>query len=191
MKINWRKFRRRLTGLLLGLLALAMVAQSNPFRRLLNPIHYREEIVAAAREFDLDPRLVAAVIRVESKYRASALSPKGAAGLMQIMPDTGTWIAQQMHLDEFLLEHLQDPVVNIRLGTWYLADLHREFDGDLTLVLAAYNGGRGKVREWLASEQWAGGYHQIAQIPFKETRDFVQRVVLNYHLYCEIYPAFR
>lgn len=166
---------------------LLLLLQSNFVLRRIFPIAYRDLITQYAAEYGLDPLLVAAVVQVESKYRPDAVSAKGAIGLMQIMPETGEWIAGQLKLDGFTPSDLSDPATNIRLGTWYLADLNREFDGDPAVVLAAYNGGRGRVREWLASEQWGGGYHEIDNIPFAETREFVRRVYRMYGIYGRLY----
>jgi soluble lytic murein transglycosylase len=150
------------------------------------PLEYREIIFARAAEFQLSPYLVASVIRNESGFRPNATSSQGARGLMQIMPETGEWAARQLDLP-FSLDLLYDPDYNVRLGCWYLSELKQEFAGELVLMLAAYNGGRGNVQKWLNDRQWTGEHHTLEQIPFQETRQYVTKVLRDYSRYERIY----
>jgi soluble lytic murein transglycosylase len=150
------------------------------------PLTYREIIFARSAEFGLSPYLVAAVIRNESGFRPDAKSSQGARGLMQIMPETGEWAAEQIGIP-YSQELLNDPDYNIRLGCWYLSELKHEFAGELVLALAAYNGGRGNVQKWLNSRQWTGEHHTLDQIPFQETRQYVSKVLRDYSRYERIY----
>lgn len=172
--------RRRRLGLLLFfaaiLIALALFNQRWLWRPFY-PIRYRDELVRESRRNGLDPYLVAAIVRTESGWRPSAVSARGAIGLMQIMPETGRWAAQQIGLDGFTEQWLFDPEVNLRIGCWYLAELKREFNDDQVIVLAAYNAGRGNVRQWLNSRRWDGQPENVADIPFQETRAFIARVL--------------
>ncbi len=152
----------------------------------LYPLHYREPLFRYAQENSLDPYLVAAVIRVESRFRPRVTSPRGARGLMQVMPETGRWVAGQMRVP-FDPEMLYDPEYNIRLGCWYLASLHREFDGRIVPALAAYNGGRNNVRKWLETGRWDGSAATLARIPYQETRLYVARVLRDLERYQRIY----
>ena len=186
---NGRK-ARRLTGLLLFAVAVSLLMALAPyFHRIFYPLHYREIIVEHSDRNDLEPQLVAAVIRVESNFNSAAVSKKGARGLMQIMPQTGTWIAGQMGMDDFAPEKLFDPMVNITMGTWYLRDLYRSFNDNAYAALAAYNGGRGHVSRWLEEGIWDGSKENINDIPFSETRNFVMRVKRAYHRYHQLYDA--
>lgn len=150
------------------------------------PLAYREIISRQAREHGLDPFLVAAVIRNESRFRHDVVSSQGARGLMQLMPETARWASEQLRIP-YSLEMLNDPEFNIRLGCWYLASLHQEFGGDTVLALAAYNGGRSNVRRWLDRNQWTGEHTTLAQIPFPETRKYVGKVLRDHKLYRWIY----
>ncbi|HEY8348052.1 MAG TPA: lytic transglycosylase domain-containing protein [Symbiobacteriaceae bacterium] len=152
------------------------------------PLEYENIIFQAAREYGLDPFLVAAVIRTESRFRPGATSPQGARGLMQIMPETGRWAAAQMQIP-YSEELLYDPHYNIRMGCWYLAELHREFGGDTVLALAAYNGGRTNVARWLQMRQWTGEHRTLQQIPFPETRRYVALVLRDHRVYRFIYGS--
>lgn len=140
-----------------------------------------------AAQYDVDPFLVFAIIRAESKYQTWAESPAGAKGLMQIMPDTAAWIAGQMKIKDFKAEDLYDPELNIRMGCWYLSQLEKEFDDSLPLTVAAYNAGRGKVSNWVQSGQWQGSAKDLEDIPFPETRNYVKNVLSNYKAYHAIY----
>ena len=155
--------------------------------RLFHPFRYREEIMAAAAEQQIDPLLIAAVIRTESGFRENAVSPEGARGLMQLMPSTARWIAERNSESGYHPDKLFEPHYNISAGSWYLADLLRQFDGSVVIALAAYNGGRGHVQRWLEEGIWDGSEEGLARIPFGETRDFVRRALDHYRSYRELY----
>ena len=122
---------------------------------------FAREIAAAARNADLDPALLHALIHVESRHQAHALSPKGATGLMQVMPDTGA---------RFGVPHPERSVeANLKAGSLYLRSLMRQFDGRLDLTLAAYNAGEGAVLR-----------HARAIPPYPETRAYVPAVMAKY-----------
>lgn len=112
---------------------------------------------------------------------------KGAVGLMQIMPDTAEWIVSQAKFRPQDEQYLYDPVMNIEIGTWYLNFLLNRYEGDLIKVIAAYNAGPGKVNGWLESQQWSGHRETIEDIPFGETRQYVQRVLYYHDRYKRIY----
>lgn len=153
------------------------------------PTPYRDLVTRYCAEHNVDPFLVTALMRVESRFRPHVVSEKGARGLMQVMPDTGRWVAQELGMDRFDPQMLHDPGVNLRIGTWYLASLEREFGDDRVVVLAAYNAGRGNVRKWLDSSRWTGRAEEIDCIPFPETRDYVRRVLRLYEAYVRVYDG--
>lgn len=181
------KVRRSLTTLLIAAgLAVALSLGGRWLIYRWYPLTYQPIIFQQAREHGLDPYLVAAVIRAESRFRPRAISPQGARGLMQIMPETGKWVADQMNLP-FQPDQLYDPEYNIRIGSWYLSNLVKEFGGDPVLALAAYNGGRTNVQKWLRERQWTGEHHTLDQIPFQETRYYVAAVLRDYQRYLWLY----
>jgi len=151
------------------------------------PLPHRELVLTYAERYKVDPYLVFAVIKAESEFKLEAESARGARGLMQIMPATARWIAGQMKMKDFREEDLLKPELNIEMGCWYLANLNQEFKGHLPLVVAAYNAGRGNVREWLLSGTWNGHQDNIADIPFPETRKYVKVVLTDYEIYRVIY----
>jgi len=168
----------------------ALFVQSEWLGRWIYPISYTEEIKQNAAKYELDPLLIAAIIRVESNYRLKAVSPKGAVGIMQIMPDTAAWILQQ---DDFGRISVQDvgseANAGISLGSWYVKELHRQFKGNLIQSLAAYNAGPGKVRQWIDKGVWDGQEQTIRNIPYGETRHYVQRVMYYYKKYQQVYET--
>jgi soluble lytic murein transglycosylase len=169
------------------LLFLAVVLSFPKWITVFYPLPHQELVFSEAREHNVDPYLVFAIIRAESKFQSSAESAKGAKGLMQIMPETGAWIAEQNRIEDFKLDDLHKPEVNISFGCWYLHSLSREFDNNLPLTVASYNAGRGKVQEWLVNGTWNGERDQINKIPFPETRQYVINVLKNYEAYKAIY----
>ncbi|NLB74081.1 MAG: lytic transglycosylase domain-containing protein [Firmicutes bacterium] len=164
-----------------------LIFHSRWYLRRVYPIHYKDIITQYSREHDVDPFLVTAVIRVESRFHPQALSAKGARGLMQVMPDTGNWIAGELGIGKFDPEMLYDPMTNLNVGTWYLAFLLREYRGDPVTALAAYNAGRGNVSKWIEERRWSGGEGDINSIPFPETREYVKNVLHLYRKYNEVY----
>jgi len=183
-----RKKNFKLKGrLVLLLLLIVLWFHHKDIGRWLYPFPHQEVIHHYADANRLDPLLVAAIIKTESNFQPRATSPKGARGLMQIMPSTGDWISQQINGKPVPPEKLFDVETNVSLGTWYLSDLLGEFKGDLILVIAAYNAGRGNVKNWLHSKHWSGEHQTIDQIPFTETRQYIRRVLWNYKVYHYLY----
>lgn len=175
--------------LLLGVAAIIIlfVVALTPYPwRLLYPLNYQQIIIQEAKQAQLDPSLVAAVINVESRWRADAVSRKGAKGLMQLMPTTAEWIAEKTGQAGVTEQDLFLPETNIRLGVSYLTDLLTHF-GSETLALAAYNGGRGNVKTWLDDGLWDGKQDTIEAIPFGETRRYVLKVEAQRKIYSRIY----
>ncbi len=168
------------------LLVFVLVIISVPFvLRNSFPFHYRELIVEVAHSNGLDPHLVAAVIQVESSFRPEVVSKKGALGLMQIMPDTATWLVSQ-RAEEILAGDLFDPRTNISLGAYYLRYLIDRFP-TLYAALAAYNAGPTNTRRWLDEGLWDGSYERTGGIPFPETKSYVRKVVMIHNLFNLLY----
>ena len=151
------------------------------------PLPHQEYVYKYAAQYNLDPYLVFAVIKAESRFKPEAESKRGARGLMQIMPDTARWIAEQMKMEEFEEEKLLDPETNIRMGCWYLSNLSGEFEGNTPVIVAAYNAGRGNVSQWLQLQIWDGEQKNSENIPFPETRNYVKTVLTDYEIYGIIY----
>jgi peptidoglycan lytic transglycosylase len=136
------------------------------FQRVRYPLKYEQIVRGHARNYQLDPALLAAVIYQESKFRSDAKSSSGAIGLMQLQPDTAKGIATRTGGSRFQTSDLYDPEINVRYGSWYLRHLLDKYDDEKT-ALAAYNAGQRNVDEWRAEGK---------QIQFSETREYVDRV---------------
>jgi soluble lytic murein transglycosylase len=106
---------------------------------------------------------------------------------MQLMPDTAAWIAKQLDDQDFSLERLHEPDMNIRYGTWYLSSLRDEFQGNEVLMLAAYNAGRGNVHEWMDTYGWTMDFSAVDEIPYEETKAYVASVLKNKKKYEALY----
>jgi soluble lytic murein transglycosylase len=181
------KRKKRAGALLIILFAVFLLINTPLVWKWMYPIKYEAEIVKAAKHFEVDPHLVLAIIRSESAFDPSTVSKKGAVGLMQVMPDTAEWVIGQAGFQTPANRSLQDPTLNINIGTWYLSYLLQSFDNNLVQALAAYNAGPGKVNSWLARRQWNGTVEDIEHIPFGETRHYVQRVLYYHERYKKIY----
>ncbi|MDU4960372.1 MAG: lytic transglycosylase domain-containing protein [Sporomusaceae bacterium] len=173
---------------LLVVSAASQIYSSDWFqKKFAYPFLYQELIFTHAAKNQLDPWLIAAVIKAESRFRLTARSPVGAVGLMQLMPETAKWIAGQQNHPDFQLKDLENPDANIRFGSWYLASLAQEFNQNEVLMLAAYNAGRGNVKKWMEQYGWAMDFSEIGQIPFPETREFIADVLHNKKRYQELH----
>lgn len=187
--MRWLRKKRVLLVLLLGF--IVVLFSNSSWLALFYPIHYKEEIRAHSENYGLDPLMVAAVIKVETNYKTGAESRKGALGLMQIMPDTAQWVIEKAKLEEVELSRVKEETgVNIQIGTWYLDWLRDQFDGNLIAMIAAYNAGPTNVKNWLRSGRWDGRLETAKDIPFGETRHYVQRVAHYYEQYSRIYTQF-
>lgn len=158
------------------------------FWELSYPRPYSATVEAAAEEFDVDPLLIWAVIREESRYDPEALSYVGARGLMQIMPPTQAWIAEELE-EEIPPGDAFTPETNIRMGAWFLHFLMDYFGDDLDLVIAAYNGGAGSVDSWTADPLVSNRDDLLRWISFGETREYLSRVSLSYEIYKALYSV--
>ena len=162
-----------------------------PLGRIFYPLKYNGFIVKYSTEYSLDPYFVASLIKAESNFNNNAKSQKDAYGLMQITEKTGRWAAEEMKISNFNSDLLYDPEFNIKMGCWYLNNLKKEFNSNMDVVLAAYNGGRGNVQKWLSNKAHSSDGLNLDYIPFKETDKYVKRVNTNYKIYRFLYPSIK
>jgi soluble lytic murein transglycosylase len=179
--------KKRVFALLLLGFVLFLFLSSGTLGRLMYPIHYQEEIRQNAEKYGLSPFLIAAIIRVESNYEPDIKSSKGAYGVMQLMPDTSTWIIDAANFSESFKDSLSNPAVSIQMGTWYLAWLHKQYEGNTHAAVAGYNAGQGNVNKWLQNGDWDGTLEHVDMIPYGETRHYVQRVQYYQTKYQHLY----
>ncbi len=156
-------------------------------QRLAYPFPYAELIRTEATARELDPRLLAAIIRQESRFEGGATSVAGAQGLMQVMPGTAEGIARQLNWPDFEAQQAYLPYINVAFGAFYVRQWLTHFDGSLFAALAAYNGGPGNATVWY---NWAPNDDDllVALININETRTYVQAVWSNYEAYRRLYP---
>jgi len=178
-KISWM--------IILTILLGYSIFQLSDLQKIIYPYPHRIIIEKYAAQYGVDPLFVLAVIREESKFLPQSESNKGAKGLMQLMPSTAQSIAESIGDKAYTDEDLLNPEKNIQYGTWYLASLQKLFANNQTLVIAAYNGGRGHVKEWINTGQIDPDNIRQQDIPFKETRDYVGRVLNSYQKYLKLY----
>ena len=182
-RVAFRRRRRRRVTLTLGVALLAALAAAvivprlpDVVRELALPLVHEDIIRQQAGAKELDPSLLAAVIYAESRFR-DVTSHAGARGLMQITPETAKYIAHLSGGTAFEQGDLATPQVNIAYGSFYLRYLLRRYDGNTVLALAAYNGGEGNVDRWIARSGESERSFTRDQIPFTETREYVDRVL--------------
>ncbi|MHB1568296.1 MAG: lytic transglycosylase domain-containing protein [Solirubrobacteraceae bacterium] len=188
-----RRRRRLLALCTAGAVAVALGVLLAPLaKRAVNdlglPLDYSSVIRQQAAEKHLDPALVAAVIYAETKFDPRT-SSAGAEGLMQLMPQTAEFLAQKSGATTFRVHDLGTPAINIAYGSYYLRYLLNEYHGDVMLALAAYNGGEGNVDQWVAEARANGHPLRISDIPFPETRAYVERVLQARTAYRHTYAS--
>lgn len=156
------------------------------FEKNAYPRKYEEYITVYAEKYGIPETLIYAVVRTESKFDSGAVSSAGAVGLMQMLPDTFKWLTDEILFDHFDSGMLYDPETNIRYGTYYLSRLYDRY-GRWDLALAAYNGGVGNVDKWLTDDSYADGEGGLKRIPFRETRQYVKKVMDAWDMYERLY----
>jgi soluble lytic murein transglycosylase len=163
-----------------GAIVFVAVDRSKPewYQRLRYPLEYQELVRRNARTFDVDPALIAAVIYAESRFEPDAVSEAGAIGLMQLLPETGKWIAATGG-ERFRVRDLYNPKVNVRYGSFYLDRLLDKYE-DVRFALAAYHAGQGNADRWLAGS---------GEIGFPDTRAYVTNVLEFRDIYRQTYES--
>lgn len=147
------------------------------FNFVFYPTKFENIVVKNAREYSLEPALVYAVIKTESNFDEKAKSKSNALGLMQILPTTANWIAKELNI-QFEESDLFVPEVNVRFGCFYLKYLYDKF-GDSDVVVAAYNAGETKVKDWLDEN----GKLDVKKIDYPETKNYLKKVKGCYQIY--------
>jgi soluble lytic murein transglycosylase len=181
-----RRRRARVVGgtLLVGAIGGSLIANSDRLQRTLQevtlPLRHEDIIRQQAREKNVPPDLIAAVIYAESRFRDQE-SNAGARGLMQVTPATAEFIERDSGGSTFKADDLSNPDINIRYGTYYLRHLLDKFDGNMVAALAAYNAGETNVAAW------GGGGLNLDDIQFPETRDYVEDVLDKRDEYAQHY----
>lgn len=148
---------------------------------------YSEYVYEYATEYNVDPLLVFAVIKAESNFKKDATSTSNAIGLMQLMENTAIETGEKVDEKINSKEELYNPKINVKIGIKYLSELLERYDGNLGIALAAYNAGIGNVTEWIQKGIIKKDGSDIENIPFKETNNYVRKILRDYGIYREIY----
>ena len=174
---------RLVVGLAVIAVLLGTIHFTRPawYERLWHPLRYETIVLGHAKNYRLDPALLAAVIYQESKFNADARSDRGAIGLMQLLPGTAKGIAERTGGTKFRVSDLYVPEINVRYGAWYLRHLLDKYSSERT-ALAAYNAGQANVDSWRA---------RGLPIQFEETREFVDHVESLEKTYRHAYSSLR
>jgi soluble lytic murein transglycosylase len=182
-----RVARRRVIAVTIAALLAAVVAVvvlfGDEVRELTLPLRHDDVIRQQARDKGLDPALIAAVIYEESRFRDQT-SHAGARGLMQVTPATARFIARDSGGTEFVEGDLASPQINIAYGSYFLRYLLDRYGGDRELAIAAYNAGETNVNKWIGD---GGGDFKVNEIPFPETRAYVENVLERRDEYAKHY----
>lgn len=162
-------------------------SDTEAYFRMSYPMAFRHALMKISEEFGIPPMLVLGVIRQESAFMTKARSWASAQGLMQIIPRTGTKIAEALALEDYNYGILRIPEVNIRFGSWYLKELLRKFHGHPILAVASYNAGPKAVARWVKLRAGLPTDEFVEEIPYRETRHYVKAVLSNFAIYTELY----
>jgi soluble lytic murein transglycosylase len=169
-------------------LNLALAQAPRKYWELLFPFPYRDDVVRAAHEKNLDPYLLAGLIRQESEFDPEARSRADALGLTQVRPVTGRLFARKLGIKRFSSRLLFQPAANLKIGVSIFSSMLDQNGGKLEQTLAAYNAGPLRAAEWMAWNTYREPAEFVESIPFTETRDYVQAVLRNADVYRRLYP---
>ena len=159
----------------------------NSILKKIYKIDYYEYVYKYSKENDIDPLLIATIIKVESNYKRNIVSSSGAIGLMQLMENTAVEEANEINENVTAIEKLYNPEFNIKIGTKYFAKLLKKYNNNYLLAAAAYNAGMGKVDMWIKNGIIKQDGSDLENIPIKETNNYVRKIARDYMIYQELY----
>ena len=167
------------------IILIAIIISRSTILKINYPEKYSEYVEKYSKEFDVEKELIYAMIKAESNFKAEATSNKEALGLMQILESTAKEVAKELEL-EITKEEILNPETNIAIGTKYISNLIKKY-GNIELAIASYNAGIGNVDSWLEKGTIKEDGTDIENIPFKETNNYVRKVLKNCEIYKELY----
>jgi len=169
----------------IAIILITIIIFRNVILKITYPQKYSEYVEKYAKEYQIEKELIYAVIKAESNFKAEAISNKEALGLMQVLESTAQEVAGKLEL-EVTKEEILNPEINICLGTKYLSNLIEKY-GNIELAVASYNAGIGNVDSWIEEGTIKKDGTDIENIPFKETNNYVRKVLRGYEIYKELY----
>lgn len=176
-------------GLIILILIVFLIVFKNKIQRIFYPKSYEEFVSMYSDEYGVDENLIFAVIKAESNFQEDAVSHKDALGLMQIMKETAEDVARKYNIEidfnnsEREILNVQN---NIKIGTKYLAVLLEKYK-NIEVAVAAYNAGIGTVDNWIEKGIIKSDGSDIENIPYKETNNYVRKILRNYKIYQDLY----
>lgn len=173
--------------LLMLFLLFGVFKVQNIVLKQIYPIKYSEYVYLYAKEYEVDPLLIFAIIKAESNFNPDVVSSSQAIGLMQLMDATAEELARKLDIPFAEKSSLYDPDLNIRLGTKYFSDLLKEYKQNTLMALTAYNAGKGNLKRWIDQGTIKEDGSDIENIPYKETNNYVRKIVRDYKIYQELY----
>ena len=171
--------------LVIGIVVVVILAVPSTEKLMVKSLYatkYDDLVNKYSEKYDVDPLLVFAIIKAESNFDADVVSQSGAIGLMQLMDNTAKETAPKAQVEYNSKEDLLDPEININLGTKYFSILHEKY-GNITIALTAYNAGTGNVDKWLETGVLQKDGTNAEEIPFKETNNYVRKILRDYEIY--------
>ena len=177
------------TAIMIIIVVIPIVLFKDKLLKILYPKTYSEIISVYAEEYDVEENLIYAVIKAESNFESQAVSNRDAIGLMQIVEETAIDVAKKNNIDidtENIEEEILDIDNNINIGTKYLSTLLKQY-GNIEVALAAYNAGIGTVNNWIEKQVIQADGSDIENIPYKETNNYVRKILRDYRIYNELY----
>ena len=177
------------TVIILLIITILFVIFKDKLLKILYPKTYSEIISVYAEEYDVEENLIYAVIKAESNFNSEAVSNRDAIGLMQIVKETAIDVAKKNNIDidtENIEEEILDIDNNVNIGTKYLSTLLTQY-GNIEVALAAYNAGIGTVNNWIDKQIIQADGSDIENIPYKETNNYVRKILRDYSVYNELY----
>lgn len=172
---------------LILILLFKVIKIQNIILKKIYPVKYSEYVYKYSEKYEVDPLLIFAIIKCESNFNPNVISSSQAIGLMQLMDATAQELADDLGVDYVKKSSLYNPELNIEFGTKYFSNLMKEYDNNYLLALTAYNAGIGNVKKWIEQGIINKDGSNIENIPFKETNNYVRKIVRDYEIYKNIY----
>lgn len=187
--------KRKITRVVAVLIIVVLIATllfgvfkvQNIILKRIYPMKYSEYVYKYSEEYGVDPILIFAIIKAESNFNPNVVSKSNAIGLMQLMDTTAEELARKLDVNFMKGASLYNPELNIRLGTKYFSNLMKEYNNNYLLALTAYNAGIGNVKKWIEQDVIKDDGSDIENIPFKETNNYVRKIVRDYKIYKDLY----
>ena len=174
-------------GCILIIVFVVIILNKDSILKMIYPKKYETEVTIYAEKYQVEENLIYALIKAESNFNEEATSHKGAIGLMQLMEETAVERSNIIDNETVETHDLYDPETNIKLGTSYIAYLLGLYSGNTILALTAYNAGLGNVQQWIKNEIIKPDGSDIENIPYKETENYVRKIIRDYQMYLRLY----